>query len=386
LIYRWPGSEARGKPVLILAHYDVVPVEAEKWTADPFGGEIKEGFVYGRGSLDMKSILIGIMEAAEALCGGGFKPREDIWFAFGGDEERSGVLGAKETARWFAGRGLRFSWVLDEGTPIGENQIKGVHTPLAMVSIEEKGFLSLDLSVDQKPGHASQPPKVQAAAVLAKALVRISKKPFPWALIPTVEGFFSGLAPLMSRRRSWVMRHARLLGPVFFRALKKNPDMAALLHTTAAITQLAGSAADNVMPSTVRAVINLRLLQPWTVEKTMNHIKKIVNDGRVSVAVHGLGTDPVPANPEQARLTGSGWKELGRAINKVFPGVPILPFLMTATTDSRHYQNLCEGIFRFSPHRLNPKELAGIHGHDERISLENLARGVQFYTTLFGGL
>jgi carboxypeptidase PM20D1 len=362
-------------------------VEAEKWTVDPFGGEIKDGFVYGRGTLDMKSILIGVMEGAETLCGGGFKPREDIWFAFGGDEERAGVLGAKETARWFAGRGLRFSWVLDEGTPVGENQIKGVNTPLALVSIEEKGFLSLELSVGQKPGHASRPPNIQAAVVLAKALVRISQKPFPYALIPTVESFFSGLAPLTSPRgRAWAMGHARLLGPVFFRALKNNPDIAAMLHTTVAMTQLEGSSADNVMPSAVRAVINLRLLQPWTVEKALSHIKKVINDERVSVAVYGLGTDPVPANPEHARRTGPGWKELERAINQVFPGIPILPFLMTATTDSRHYHDLCEGIFRFSPQRLNPKELAGIHGHDERVSLENLTRGVQFYTSLLGDL
>jgi carboxypeptidase PM20D1 len=384
LIYRWPGSESRGKPVLMLAHYDVVPAEAEKWTVDPFGGEIKDGFVYGRGTLDMKSILIGMMEGAEALCVQGFKPREDIWFAFGGDEERTGLLGARETARWFAERGVRFSWILDEGTPVGENQIRGVDSPLALVSIEEKGFLSLDLSVNQRPGHASRPPDVQAAAVLAKALVRIARRPFPFTLTPTVERFFSGLAPLAAGGRAWAMRHARLLGPVFFRSLKNSPDIAALLHTTVAMTQLEGSAADNVLPSTVRAVINLRLLRPWTVEKAVAYIKKAVHDERVSVTVHGLGTDPVPANPEHARGAGPGWRELERAIARVFPGVPLLPFIMIATTDSRHYHNLCEGIFRFSPQRLDPKEMAGIHGHDERISLENFTRGVQFYTALLG--
>jgi carboxypeptidase PM20D1 len=386
LIYRWPGSEPQGKPVLMLAHYDVVPVEAEKWTVDPFGGEVKDGFVYGRGTLDMKSILIGMMEGAEALCAGGFRPREDVWFAFGGDEERTGVLGAPATARWFAERGLRFSWILDEGTPIGENQIKGVDSPLALVSIEEKGYLSLAVSVNQKPGHASRPPNVQAAAVLARALLRIARKPFPFTLIPTVESFFSGLAPFAAGGRSWAMKHARLLGPFFFRALKNSPDITAMLHTTAAMTQLEGSSADNVLPSTVRAVINLRLLQPWTVEKTLARIKKVIRDERVSVAIHGLATEPVPANPEHARGGGPGWKEMERALSKVFPGIPMLPFIMTATTDSRHYHALCDGIFRFSPQRLTPAEMAGIHGHDERISLENLAQGVQFYTSLLGDL
>jgi len=163
-----PDTASTSDAVLLLAHYDVVPAETEKWSVSPFGAEIKGSesgnFIYGRGTLDMKATLVSIMEAAESLCSQGWKPAHDIWIAFGGDEERAGVLGAMETVRWFEKQGQRFAWVLDEGTPIAENQIKGVDTPLALVSIEEKGFLSLTLSVKQEPGHASRPPKVQAAA------------------------------------------------------------------------------------------------------------------------------------------------------------------------------------------------------------------------------
>jgi carboxypeptidase PM20D1 len=399
LIYRWPGGktgspaadsqsrDGRGSapegPALILAHYDVVPAEAEKWTADPFGAEIRDGFIYGRGTLDMKSILIGIMEGAETLCAGGFRPKRDIWFAFGGDEERTGILGAQKTAQWFAQRGLRFSWILDEGSPIAENQIPGVDTPLALFGIEEKGFLSLDLTVVQKPGHASQPPSVQAAAVLARALYRISKKPFPFRLVPTVEQFFTQLSGFASGPQAFFMRHARALGPLFFKALSSNAVIASMLHTTAAMTQLAGSSADNVMPSEVRAVINLRLLQPWTIPEATAFIKKAVNDDRVKITIHGMGTGPVPANPEHTKRSGPGWKEMEAALNAVYPGIPALVFIMVATTDSRHYQDLAGGIFRFSPHRLSPRELSRIHGHDERISLENLRRGAEFYQRLF---
>jgi carboxypeptidase PM20D1 len=398
LVYRWPGrtsadaggtgsasgAGSRGDPgaVLILAHYDVVPVEKGKWSVGPFGAEKKDGYIYGRGALDMKSILIAIMEAAENLCAGGFKPGRDIWFAFGGDEERAGIQGAGETAKWFAQRGQRFAWILDEGTPVGENQIKGVDSPLALFGIEEKGFLSLDLTVVQKPGHASRPPKVQAAAVLSRALCRIAKKPFPCKLIPTVENFFDRLASLSGGTQGFVMRHARAFGSVFFRAVSGNPDIASLLHTTVAMTQLEGSAADNVMPSEVRAVINLRLLHPWTVERAIGFIKKTIGDERVNVKIHGLGTDPVPANPEHARRAGPGWKEMETALKAVYPGVPILVFLMVATTDSRHYKDLAGGIFRFSPHRLTPGEMGLIHGHDERISIENLQRGFEFYLHL----
>jgi carboxypeptidase PM20D1 len=390
LIYRWPGSggsggsgDADAEPVLALAHYDVVPVEADKWTSDPFGAELKDGYIYGRGTLDMKSILMALMEAAEQLCAEGFRPRRDIWFAFGGDEERTGLLGALKTAEWFAGRGLRFSWVLDEGTAILENQIAGVDQPLALFGIEEKGFLSLDLTAVQKPGHASRPPAVQAAAVLARALCRISKRPFPWHLVPTAEQFFTRLSGFASGPQAFFMRHARALGPLFFRALAGQPDTAALLHTTVAMTQLAGSAADNVMPSEVRAVINLRLLQPWTVERAVEFIKKSIRDERVRVEVHGMGTNPVPANPEHTRRSGPGWKEMTAALEAAWPGIPPLVFIMVATTDSRHYHHLSGGIFRFNPHRLTPDELGRMHGHDERISVDNLNRGLAFYTSLF---
>ncbi|GHV03547.1 peptidase M20 [Spirochaetia bacterium] len=391
VVYRWPGSNSSHgssgeKPALILAHYDVVPVEKEKWTADPFGAEIKDGFVYGRGTLDMKNILVGIMEGAEALCGQGFRPQRDIWFAFGGDEERAGVFGAMETAKWFAGKNISFSWILDEGSPLAVDFFKGVTRPLALFGIEEKGFLSLDLTVTQKPGHASNPPQVQAAAVLARALLRISRTSFPYRLIPTVEGFFSQLAKLTGGVQSFALAHARLLGPLFFKLTAGNPMTSSMLHTTIAMTQLAGSSADNVMPSEVRAVLNLRLLQPWTVEKAIGFIKKAVKDERVDVKVHGHSSGPVPANPDHAKLRGPGWQEMEAAVHSVFPDAAILPFIMTATTDSRHYQHLAKGIFRFNPLKLNPVELSLIHGHDERISLENFAGGIKFYTALFGSL
>jgi carboxypeptidase PM20D1 len=385
LVYRWPGADQSGTehPVLVLAHYDVVPAETEKWTVDPFGAELRDDWVYGRGTLDMKSILIGIMEGAERLCAEGFTPRRDVWFAFGGDEERSGVQGAMRTAAWFAERGISFSWILDEGTPIASGMIRGISRPLGLFGIEEKGYLSLDLTVQQKPGHASRPPRIQAAAVLARALGRIAKQPFPFQLTPTVEGFFRDLAPLSPHPMGAFMAHARLLGPLFFQAVAGSPDIAAMLRTTTAMTQLEGSAADNVMPSAVRAVINLRLLHPWTVERAIAFIREAVKDERVAVSVHGLATGPVPANPEHTRRAGPGWREMTEALEEAWPGTPALPFLMVATTDSRHYQELTRGIFRFSPYKLTPEELALIHGHDERISVENFNQGLRFYEALF---
>jgi carboxypeptidase PM20D1 len=400
LVYRWPGSgpvDSSGEePALLLAHYDVVPAEREKWSVDPFGAELlnlrgaaleegaapAETYIYGRGALDMKSILTALFESAENLCLRGFKPKRDIWIALGGDEERTGVSGAQETARWFAEKNLRFSFILDEGTPVAVDQIKGIAKPLALVGIEEKGFFSAALRVEQKPGHASQPPDIQAAAVLARALQRLAAHPFPWKLTSTTEAFFKNLAPHAAGPVRFAMARARTLGPLFFKAAAVSPATRALLRTTMAMTQLEGSAADNVMPSEVRAVINLRLLPPWTVETAAERLNAVIADERVKISPYGLATDPVPAAPGQAAMEGPGWKEIRDAVEKTFPGIPVLPFLMLATTDSRHYQKLSDRIFRFSPQKLNPEELSRIHGHDERISLENLENCLSFYSRI----
>ena len=385
VVYRLHGSgeNAANEAVLFLAHYDVVPVEKEKWSVDPFGAEIKDDFIYARGTLDMKGILVSIVEAAESLCKENWKPKRDIWFAFGGDEERAGVLGAMETAKWFASRGQKFAWLLDEGTPIAENQIPGIEIPLALVSVAEKGYLSLKLSVTQEPGHASRPPKIQAAAILGCALCNIAKNPFPFRLTPTVETFFKQVAPLMPGIKGFVMRHARVLGKLFFKLASGNPSIDSMLRTTVAMTQLEGSAADNVLPSEVNAIINLRLLDPWTIETAIEFIRKAINDDRVKLSVHGLATNPVAASGDYIQ---HGWPEIQAAMSETWPDIPILPFNMVATTDSRHYRKLTGNILRFTPYKLNSQELKGIHGHDERISMENLRQGLLFYTTLMKSL
>jgi carboxypeptidase PM20D1 len=403
VVYRWPGNSGNAG-VLMLAHYDVVPVEAEKWSTDPFGAEIKEGYIYGRGTQDMKGNLIGIMEAAEELAGQGFCPKQDIWFAFGGDEERSGLRGARNTAAWLGQQGQRFSWILDEGSPVAINQIRGIDTPLALFGVEEKGFLSLELAVDQKPGHASQPPRVQAAAVLARALLRISRRPFPSRLSPTVAAFFSRLGELRSQSRrtnggtdkpgtgkppagaAVLAALGPLASPIMAFIFRGNPQILSLLRTTVAITQLEGSAADNVMPSRVRAVINLRLLAPWTVEEAINYITWAVGDERVTINILGHASGPVPAQRGHGQMKGPGWAEMIKATAAIFPDAAALPFIMTAATDSRHYQGLTEGTFRFSPMRLSSADQSAIHGHDERVSLENFFLAIRFYTGLFESL
>jgi len=400
VIYRWPGKgtasqghpqSADSLPVLFLAHYDVVPADREFWSCDPYGAEIREGYLYGRGTLDTKNTLICAMEAAEKLIQQGFVPERDIWFAFGGDEERSGAFGAERTAAWFKERGIEFAWTLDEGSIVALNQIPGVTKPLALIGVEEKGFLDIELLVEQAPGHASRPPEKQAVAILAEALVRLSKKPFPYRLIPSVESFFTSLAPLADTQTSkgklqaLVLSRPRLLGPLFFKLAGTSPATGALLRTTLAMTQLFGAKADNILPAEARAILNLRLLPGDTIESALEYVREAIGMDEVLVrpSPYRSANNPVPADRETAAGRGPGWTNLTQALSSTFPEAVPLPFLVTATTDSRHYASLCQAVYRFGPLELPPEEVSRIHGHDERISLENFAKGISFYEKLF---
>ena len=389
VVYRWPAAAASAeKPVLLLAHYDVVPVERERWTVDPFAAEVSGGFVYGRGTLDTKNSLICQMEAVERLAAAGFAPKRDIYLAWGGDEEWSGPLGAVKTAAYFAERGISFSWALDEGSVVADGMLSGVSVPLALIGVEEKGFLDLQLTVKQTPGHASRPPNVQAVAVLGAALARLGKKRFPFALTPTVEAFYKSLAPLMPPLRAAVLANARFLGPLFFKVAATTPETAALLRTTLAMTQLSGSPADNVMPSEATAILNLRLLSGWTIERATDWVRRAIGDDRVDVSLSAVraANDPITASEEAAQGRGPGWSEIAASIRSCFPDAAILPFLVTATTDSRHYAPHCDAVYRFVPVKLNSGELARVHGHDERISIENFTAGIEFYRSLIATL
>jgi carboxypeptidase PM20D1 len=391
VLYRWPGSSdaaAAEKPVLLLAHYDVVAVEREKWTVEPFGAQVKDGFIWSRGTLDTKNTLIDALEAAEALATQGFRPKRDLWFSFGGDEERSGALGAKRAAAWFAERGISFAWTLDEGSVVADGLLSGIKKPLGLVGVEEKGILNIELTVRQKPGHASMPPRVQSVAILGRALDRLSRRHFPFQLTSTVEAFFRNLAPHASGIRALAMANPRVFSALLFASAASSPQTAALLRTSVAMTKLQGSLADNVMPSEVKAVLNLRLLPGWTIEKSVDFVRRAIADPRVEVTASTVsaGNNPVLAGAKNTEGRGPGWAEITGAIHASFPEAAVMPFLVTVTTDSRHYASLCDAVYRFAPLKLNSEELARIHGHDERISIENFTAGIEFYRTLIASL
>lgn len=377
-------------PVLFLAHYDVVPVKPSAWTRDPFAGEVGQDpavpgdagtYLYGRGSLDTKNTLMALMEALEQLCLSAAPRNRDIFVALGGDEELEGTRGARIMAGEFGKLGLRFDFIHDEGGIVALDLLQGISRPMALVGMAEKGFCNLRLSVIQSAGHASRPPRQQAAARLGRALAKLESGVFADRLTDTVAGFLQRLAPVMGGAAAVMVGRPRLFAPLLFRILGKNPDTAAMFHTTLAITRLEGSQAANVMPDQVSAICNLRILPGETVDSVLARVRKRLKTfPEVMVELEPLSNafNPVGESP----LDHDGFDMVALSACESFPGCAVLPYLVTARTDSSFYAHLAGGVYRFAPMALDKTELALIHGNDERISLQNYRAGLDFYRRL----
>ncbi|MBN2161126.1 MAG: M20 family peptidase [Spirochaetes bacterium] len=381
LLYTWKGSDPQAEPILLMAHLDVVPVEQgtePNWTHPPFSGTVAGGFVWGRGALDVKDGVIGIMEAVESLLAAGFAPKRTVYLAFGHDEEVLGGSGAAAVCDLLASRGARLAFVLDEGGFIRTDGMPGVPRPVALVSVAEKGYLTLDLEVRGGGGHSGMPPRRTVAGRLAAALCRLEKRPFPARLTPPVRAMFRALAREAASPYRYVYGNVRLFSPLMLAMLARTPSSDAMIRTTVAPTMLEGSGKENVMPQSVRATVNLRILPGDTRESVTARVKKVVGDPGVVVTARGQSSDPSPisdaGSPEYAALA--------ETIASVFPDVVVAPFLMVAATDSRHFARISRQVFRFNPVRMDSGDLARIHGTDERIGVRNFGDLIAFFAAL----
>src|SRR5690349_11049071 len=347
LLFRWPGASAE-RPVVLMAHIDVVPVDEDApWQHPAFEARIVDGQLWGRGTLDDKGSLVGIAEAAERLLEQGFRPAQDVWLSFGSTEEVSGET-AGLAVEELRSRGVEPWFVLDEGGAVAADAFPGIKPPLAVVGVSEKGTTTLELRVDGRGGHASTPIRMDATTRLARAIVRVDSSPFPASIPePTLE-MFRRIAPHAPLPLRALFGNAARLRPFLTRALiAAGPEPAALTRTTVAVTTLSGSPAHNVIASTARAGVNVRVLVGDTVASVVTHVTRAIHDKRVTVRVVEAG-EASPLSP----VDDDAFRLLESTIAEAFPDAVPTPYVMMAATDSRFFTAVCPRVYRFAPFRM----------------------------------
>ena len=382
LLYKWDGTNKNLNPILLMSHQDVVPVEPSnfrKWDFEPFSGKEYNGFIYGRGTLDVKSGIISQLEAVEFLLKCGFKPQRTIYLAYGHDEEIGGQNGAKQIACFLSKHNVKIDFVLDEGGSIVSESIPGLSKPVALVGIAEKGYISLKLSVSEKGGHSSMPPKQTCIGVLSAGLAKIESNPFPNKLDGAGSLMFDYLAPEMGFKARLAFGNRWLFAPFIENKLNENNATRALLHTTSATTIISGGNKENVLPTKAMAIVNFRILPSESISSVQKYVSDVVNDKRIKISQinHFSDESSLVSNPNS-----KSFRLIQRTIASVFDGVLVAPYLVLGSTDARHYRKLTKNIYRFVPLRLAKNDLSRIHGMNERISIKNYHESINFYIHL----
>ena len=376
LLYRYAGKSAES-PTVFMSHFDVVSVEESLWSVDPFAAVIKDGCLWGRGTLDTKVTLNNAMQALEAAIADGFVPENDIYLAFAGDEEISGT-GAPMIVDIFEKRGIVPGLVLDEGGAVVEGVFPGVKNPTAMVGIAEKGMLNLEFTYSGNGGHSSAPKPHTPVGILSAACVNVEAHPFKFTKSPAAMAMFDTLA----RRSNFVYRmifaNLWLFKPVLDSICKKSGgEINALLRTTCAFTKMEGSKGYNVIPPSAMMAANLRLIPGDTTESALKHIEKVVGNPEIKIK-KVAGNDPSVTS----RTDCEGWRRVERTINATWQDAVVTPYLMVACSDSRHWGRISDKVYRFSTMALSKEERASIHGNDEKVPLETIAKSLEFYTRI----
>lgn len=379
LLFRWAGTGG-GDPVVLMAHFDVVPVEGA-WTRDPFGAELDGGAVHGRGTLDDKGSLAAICEAVEALLAEGFAPARDVWLSFGCDEEVAGVS-AREAVEELARRGTRPWFVLDEGGAVAHEAFPGVAVPLGAIGVTEKGVTSVLLRAEGAGGHASMPARNGPTARIARAITRLERSPMPAsAPAPTLE-LFRRMAPHAPAALRPLMANAARLQPLLTRALlAAGPQPAAMARTTFAVTTLSASPAINVIAATATAGVNIRVMTGDTVARVLDHLRKAVGDD-VEVELLDAG-EPTPVSPySTAEEADPAFDLVASTIGEVFPDAVPTPYLVMYATDSRHFYRVTDRVYRFAPFRMTRAQRESIHAAEEHLRVEDYLDGITWYRRL----
>lgn len=380
-LYHWKGTDTALKPVVLIGHIDVVPVIKENrvyWKEDPFGGLIKQDTIWGRGCIDDKIGVIGIMEAVEHLLKQGFKPKRDLYIALGHDEEISGVLGAKTIAAYLKAQGVEAEYIMDEGGTIASGMVPGIDKDVALIGTAEKGFVSLELSIEIEGGHASMPAKETSIDVLSNAIAKLKKNPPPATLSGPIEGFIDFMGPEMPFINKMAFANKSIFKKMIIGIYESFPEGNALVRTTTSPTIFNSGVKENVIPLSAKAIVNFRIISGSSVEDVVSHVKTVIDDERIKIGKKAFLSDPSKVSD----IESEGFKRISKTISEIYPEALVSPFLVVAATDARHYGDISDQIFRFLPIRINKSNVNSLHGLNERIAVNELEDGIRFYVQL----
>lgn len=372
-LLRWKGTGEQ-EPIMLMNHHDVVEAPGE-WKYPPFSGTVAEGKIWGRGTLDTKSGLWAMLQAADELAESGFTPNRDVYF-FSACTEETGGKDADEVSETLKNRGIHFSMVLDEGGMILNEPINGAKGTFAMVGLGEKGCAVLKFIAKSNGGHASTPGKDTPLVRLGKFMAAMDKSnAFKADISPAICEMFKKLSLKMDKPLNYVLGRADTFKPILAKVIPSISSTAgAMLKTTLAFTMAHGSDGFNVLPQEAYVIGNMRYSHHQSLDESVAAVRKIADKFGIETLVLDLGY-PSPVTDHNS----NAFKMIEQAVSSVYPDVITSPYIMTAASDCRFMSRVSENCFRFTPFVISQEQMASVHGINENIDVNALAPAVDFY-------